>query len=462
MNAAVSGQAAAHKADHVTPRGITSKPPAPVKPVSFLNDSRPEDRVPHAAWAAMRRKNDNTCEALMAACKHKPVVFSLSLLTKAFCDSRKRQEGLPNNRKLHVAWVQFWNTDILAGLVLRAQAELMYEPAALSILPQPLTAPLTDDATAVCAAMLNLSPQEFTWSALYVHFLAQTRSRLLQLDKGDLKVNLQDLGEHLSGIFQPSMSRAAAKPKAADAGEALPHFWSNDALAMYLLWSLVKLTGRDYDPQWPNTPEIREGTPEISTCNVLRTPLTVPRPVTLAPTSVDAPIVLDDAESDPPYNPHWLLRHAPGALKGLSRQLSSLEHYTAASAISAVERVALRIRDKDNATWQFLRQFASLPEDKSSWDADASAKAVNGMENGTAADGHIDVSPEQTKPTGEMCSHVLTTMSSDLQTFSTTHSYEFTTKLLVHLLLNITAFSPLQTYYQEQPLQCPCFLTPLC
>ncbi|DBA85049.1 TPA: hypothetical protein ACH3X2_005780 [Trebouxia sp. C0005] len=401
MNAAMSGLAAAHKADHVIPRGITSKPPAPVKPVSFLHDFRSDARVPYAAWAEMRRKNDSTCEALMAACKHRPVVFSLTLLSKALCDSRKRQEGLPNNRKLHAAWVQFWNTDVLAGLVLRAQAELMYEPAALSILPQPLTAPVTDDATDVCAAMLHLSPQEFTWSALYVHFLAQTRSCLLQLDKGDLKVNLQDLGKYLSGIFQPSLSRAAAKPKAAEAGEALAYFWSNDALAMYLLWSLVKLTGRDYDPQWPDTPEFRESTPDISASNVPRTPLTVPRPVALAPTSIDAPIVLDDAESDPPFNPHWLLKHAPGALNGLSSQLSSLEHYTAASAISAVERVAQRIRDKDNATWQFLRKFASLPEDKSLWDADASAKVVNGMEEGTAAEGHSDVSPEQTKPTGK-------------------------------------------------------------
>ena len=414
MNAAVTGQAAAHKADHVTPRGITSKPPAPVKPVSFLHDFKSVASVPHAAWTAMRRRNDNTCEALMAACKHRPVVFSLSLLSKALCDSRKRQEGLPNNRKLHAAWVQFWNTDVLAGLVLRAQAELMYEPAALSILPQPLTAPLTDDATAVGAAMLHLSLEEFTWSALYVHFLAQTRSRLLQLDKGDLKVNLQDLGEYLSGIFQPSMSRAAAKPKATDAGEALAHFWSNDALALYLLWSLVKLTGRDYDPQWPDTFEVREGTPEISASNVPRTPLTVPGPVALAPTSVDAPIVLDDAESDPPHNPHWLLGHAPEALKGLSSQLSSLEHCTAASAISAVEKVALRIRDKDNATWQFLRQFASLPEDKSSWDADASARAVNDMENNNVADGHIDASPERTQPSGEMSSHMLTSMSSDV------------------------------------------------
>ena len=420
MNAAVTGQAAFHKADHVTPRGITSEPPAPVNPVSFMHDFRSDARVPDAAWAAMRRKNDNTCEALMAACKHRPVVFNLSLLSKALCDSRRRQEGLPNSRKLHAAWLQFWNTDILAGLVLRAQAELMYEPAALAILPQPLTAPVTDDATAVCAAMLHLSPQEFTWSALYVHFLAQTRSRLLQLDKGDLKINLQDLGEYLSGIFQPSMSRAAAKPSraaanATDAGEALAHFWSNDALALYLLWSLVKLTGRDYDPQWPDTPEIREGTPEISASNVPHTPSTEPRPVALAPTSFDAPIVLDDAESDPPYDPHWLLGHAPGALKALSSQLSSLEQQTAASAISAVERVAQRIRDKDNATWQFLRQFASLPEDKSSWDADASARAVNGIENDTAADGHIDTSPEQTKPSGEMSSHMLTSMPSNVQ-----------------------------------------------
>lgn len=410
MNAAVTGQAAFHKADHVTPRGFTSKPPAPVKPVSFLLHLRSDGRDLDAAWVAMQRKNDSTCEALMAACKHRPVVFNLSLLSKALCDSRKRQEGLANSRKLHQAWVQFWNLDILAGLVLRAQAELMYEPAALSILPQPLTAPLTEDATAVCAAMLHLSPGEFTWSALYIHFLDQTRSRLLQLDKGDLKVNLQDLGQYLSGIFQPSLSRAAAKSKAADAAEALAHFWSNDALAMYLLWSLVKLTGRDYDPQWPDTPETREETPEISASNVPRTPLTEPRPAALAPTSVDAPIVLDDAESDPPYNPHWLLQHAPGALNGLSSQLSSLEHETAASAISAVERVALRIRDKDIATWQFLRQFAGLPEDKSLWDADAPARAVNGVGNNTAADGDVDASPEQTKPTGEMSYHMLTSM----------------------------------------------------
>ncbi len=461
MNAAVTGQAAFHKADHVTPRGFTSKPPAPVKPVSFLLNLRSDARDPDAAWAAMQRKNDSTCEALMAACKHRPVVFNLSLLSKALCDSRKRQEGLPNNRKLHQAWVQFWNLDILAGLVLRAQAELMYEPAALSILPQPLTAPLTDNATAVCAAMLHLSPEEFTWSALYVHFLAQTRSRLLQLDKGDLKVNLQDLGQYLSGIFQPSLSRAAAKSKAADAEEAWAHFWTNDALAMYLLWSLVKLTSRDYDPQWPDIPEIREGTPDISASNAPHTPSTVPRPAALAPTSVDAPIVLDDAESDPPYNPHWLLRDAPGALQALSSQLSSLEHKTATSAISAVERVALRIKDKDNATWQFLRQFASLPEDKSSWDADASARAVNGVENNTAADSDIDASPEQTKPSGEISSRILTSTPSHLQNSSTTHSCMSTTKLMVQLLFKVIASSPMRTYHQEQPMKCPSFLCPL-
>ena len=409
MNAAVPGQAAASKDDSVTSRGITAMPPTPVKPVSFLHDAQPQDKTRQAAWAAMQIKNDKTCEDLLVACKHRPDVFSLSLLTKAFCESRRRQKDVPNNRKLHAAWVLFWNTDVLAGLVLRAQAELMYEPAALAVLPHPLSAQLTEDATAVCAAMLRLNPLELTWSALYVHFLAHVRSYLVESDKGDYQVNLQDLGKHLSAFFKPTMSREAGSQHPAEQ-PASAHFWSTDALALYLLFSLVKLVGKEYTPQWPDAPDVREGTPDISASNVLRSPSAAalhspqnaPKPAAVAPTMRDAPIVLDDAESDPPHDSHWLLKHAPGALSGLSKQLSSLRHHQGPAAIAAVEMAALRMRDEDPATWLFLQRFAALPEDQSPWDAPASPEAANGLDTDAGAAAHVAVSPDNANSTGEL------------------------------------------------------------
>ena len=401
MNAArVPNQASISKAELVAlARNVWAEAPTPVMPLSFLQDSPPANNTPQAAWMALQKKNDTTCENVLTACKHKPVVFSLSLLAKAFCDSRKRQEGVAHSRKLHSAWVEFWNRDVLAGLVLRAQAELMYEPAFLSKLPEPLTATLTDSANALCAAMLHLNRREVTWGALYAYFLAHVRSYLQSYR--DYKVDVQELGKHLAKFFQTTLSREAGTPRLTQQ-LANAQFWSTDALALYLLHSLVKLLG--CEPQYPDSADVQEAIPEISASNVLRSPSTAPRQAAAAAaaaTTVNHPIVLDDAESDPPHDSHWLLRNAPSALTSLSAQLALLKAQEGAAAISAVERAANRIRDKDNDTWQFLRKFAGLPEDINSWDAATPAKAANGIGSGACKDDDIQVASKQSKPAGE-------------------------------------------------------------
>ena len=397
--------AASQEADSAaTPRDIWARSkdaPHPAKPISFLYDTPPADNSPAAVWAALQKKSNKTSENVLHACKYKPVVFSLTLLAKGFCDSRKRQEKQPNSRKLHAAWVEFWNTDVLAGLVLRAQAEHMYEPAFRSRLPEPLTARLTDGATSISAAMLHLDPSEVTWGALYVYFLARV-SAYLQSCRG-CTVNVQTLGRYLAGFFQPTLSSEAGSPGPVQ-HTAMVHFWSNDALAAYLLSSLVRLLGGE--PSYSDMADMLDNAPETDASNVLRSPSTAPRPAVLAatPTSIDRPIVLDDAESEAPHDSHWLLRSAPKALTDLSDDLRKLQQHDGPAAITAVQKAAVHLRESDNETWQFLRQFAGLPEDTGPWDDPLPPKAANGADGAAAADGVNAAAHAKAKPPGELSS----------------------------------------------------------
>lgn len=334
----------------------------------------------------MHKRHDDTCEKLLEACRHKPVVFSLKMLAEAFSNTSTREQGIPSSRKLHTKWKQFWVEDVFAGLVLRAQAELMYEPSTLVRLPESLTAPLAEDATNLCAGMLHLSPSEVTFGALYVYFLAHVQAYIQSYQ--DYKISVYELGKHLAGFFNLTLSREAVANRPTQQATMIT-FWSNDALAAYLLSSLVKLLGGD--PVYPETADLHEQSPDTSASNGLGSPTNVlgspsaaltPPAVGPSPASKkNSVIVLEpdaDAESAPPFDSHWLLGSAPEALSKLASNLLACQQKGRSRVVAAVEEIAVDIRDKDDATWQFLRKFAALPADVSPWDGSMSPVDING------------------------------------------------------------------------------------
>ena len=411
LNASVTAPASsARPASLDPPREIWSSAPTAIKPKNFLQNYAPQDphpevpldtAEPHVEWTAMHKRHDDTCEKLLEACRHKPVVFSLKMLAEAFSDTSTREHRIPSSKRLHSQWKQFWVQDVLAGLVLRAQAELMYEPSALDRLPEPLTAPLTEDATKLCAGMLHLNTSEVTFGALYVHFLAHVQS-YVQSYQG-YRVNVCELGKYLGGFFHPTLSREAVLPRSTQHANMLI-FWSTDALAAYLLSSLVKLVGGE--PVYPETADIHEHSPDTSASNVLGSPTNMLHSPSAAVTpgaggpspasEKESVIVLEpeaDAESAPPFNSHWLLGSAPQALSKLASVLMTCKRKDRFKVLATVEEIAVDIRDKDDATWQFLRKFAALPADATPWD-DASVPAID-------ADGRVNAEQEQVKAAGE-------------------------------------------------------------
>lgn len=398
------------------PREVTATPPTYIKPRSFLAYNPPPEGTPlHVVWTAMHKRHEETCEKLLDACRHKPVVFSLKMLAEAFTNTSTREQRKQHSRKLHSKWKQFWVDDLLAGLVLRAQAELMYEPSTLARLPEPLTAPLTDDAALLCAGMLHLSPSEVTFGALYVHFLAHVQSFIRSYQ--DYKVNVYELGKHLAGFFNATLSREAVAVRHTQQADVID-FWSNDALAAYLLSSLVKLLGGD--PVYPEKADMREQSPDTSASNALSSPTKVwdrcapqvvgsPSAASTPPAVGPSPaskretvIVLEpdaDAESAPPFDTHWLLGSAPQALSKLASKLQACQHRARPRVVAAVEEAAVDIRDNDAATWQFLRKFAALPADVSAWDASPPPVEANGK---TSAD-QEEVKAEVAGKTGRLC-----------------------------------------------------------
>ena len=392
------------------PREIWSSPPTAIKPKNFLKDYAPLDSQaempmdtaqPHVMWTAMQKRHDNTCEKLLEACRHKPVVFSLKMLAEAFTDTSTREHRVPGSKRLHSQWKHFWVQDVLAGLVLRAQAELMYEPSTLDKLPEPLTAPLTEDATKLCAAMLHLNTSEVTFGALYVHFLAHVRS-YVQFYRG-YRVDVCELGKYLGGFFHPTLSREAVLQRFTQQTDMLL-FWSTDALAAYLLSSLVKLVGGE--PVYPETAEMHEQSPDTSASRVLGGPTNLfhrssaavtPRAGGPSPaTEKEGIIVLEpeaDAESAVPFDSHWLLGSAPQALSKLASTLMKCRRKDRSRVLATVEEIAVDIRDKDDATWQFLRKFAALPADATPWDH-ASVPPVD-------ANDRVSAEQEEAKAAGE-------------------------------------------------------------
>lgn len=390
LNAAVIGQAPASRPVTLDPpRGIwTDQLPSFIKPRSFLQVNPPLPNAPlDVVWTAMHKRHDETCEKLLDACRHKPVVFSLKMLAEAFGNTSTREQGVHSSKKMHIKWKQFWVEDVLAGLLLRAQAEHMYEPSTLSRLPETLTAPLTDEATGLCAGMLHLSPSEVTFGALYVHFLAHVQSYLQSFQ--DYKVNVCELGKYLAGVFNATPSREAVPTKPTQQA-AMINFWTNDALAAYLLSSLVKLLGRE--PVYPETAEMHEQSPDTSASNVPGSPSNMLLTTSVAATAPVADvspaskkggvIVLEpdaDAESAPPFDSHWLMGSAPAALSKLAAKLQMCQRKGAARAVAAMEAAAVEMRGNDDATWQFLRTFSALPDEVSPWDDTAPPAETDGL-----------------------------------------------------------------------------------
>lgn len=397
LNASVVAPASsARPASLDPPREISSSPPTVMQPRNFLQNCGPLDpksdlsveTAPlHVLWTAMHRRHEDTCEKLLEACSYKPVVFSLKMLAEAFSNTSSRDRA--SSKKPHSQWKQFWVKDVLAGLVLRAQAEHMYESSTLDRLPEALTAPLTEDATKLCAEMLHLNTSEVTFGALYVHFLAHVQSYVRSYQ--DYRVNVCELGKYLGGFFHPTLSREGVSVRSTTQQAAMITFWSTDALAAYLLSSLVKLVGGE--PVYPETAELHEQSPDTGASNVpgsatdmLQSPSAGGAPGAGSPPlasnkkGVKASELDAGAESAPPFDTHWLLGSAPQALSKLARALQLCQHSGRSRVQAAVEEIAVGIRDKDDATWQFLRKFAALPPDVLPWD-DASVPPVDA--NGT-------------------------------------------------------------------------------
>ena len=372
-------------------RSIWTTAPSPVKAQSFLHDHPPVDNTPAAAWAAFQKKNDTTVENLLKSCKFPPVILNLSLLAKSFCDTRKRVEKQPNSRKMHNTWVEFWNKDVLAALMLRAQAEHMYQPAFLKKLPAPVTAVLKQDAIDLCAPMMHLQPSEFTWAALYTYFLEHASAYITSCKSYTIEV--APMGRHMAHFFQPSVSRLANLSPGTKQ-QSLVNFWSSDALALYLLSSLVKLLG--CQPKFPETADVPQDAADTSASNVLRSPLKgPPKPTTpgtaagikatvAAVPTIDNQPIPDDAESAPSLDSHWLVAKAPAVLSALAQKLLRLNEDPGATAVGVVEEAASKIREQDRASWKFLQQFSALPEDRTPWDDPPPEKAANSAEAATA------------------------------------------------------------------------------
>ena len=388
------------------PRSIWTELPGYSKARSYLltaKDPPPEDAPLHVTWTAMHKRHEDTCQKLLDACRHKPVVFSLKMLAEAFGNTSSREQGVQGSKKMHAKWKKFWVEDVLAGLVLRGQAEHMYEPSTLDVLPESLSVPLAEPAVKQCAGMLHLSPSEVTFGALYVNFLAYVQSFVRSYQ--DYRVNVYELGKHVAAFFNPTPTWEAV--------QARPHqqvritdFWANDALAAYLLSSLVKLLGGE--PVYPETADMHEQSPDTSTSNVLGSPTkTLHSPAATAvspPAGIASPaskkgsaIALEpdaNAESAPPYDTHWLMGSAPDALRRLAHKLQKCQSKHGARVVTAVEKTAVSIRDQDDTTWQFLRKFAALPADVSPWDASAPP---------ADADGFIKAAQDQPEVPGKLC-----------------------------------------------------------
>lgn len=340
------------------------------------------------SWAALDKLLDETCFRLVKDCSYTPAAFSLSMLAEAFsnCGRMTQQAEKKTSR-----WAAFWQQDVLAGLLLRAKAESLYQSPPMNHVPQPVTGSLSDAASHRCAATLPLQSSEVTWALVYVRFLDQTRN-FLQAHKTD-PVNVFALGQHLIKLFPPvsnsSQEAGVSSPGGSPGGNpatlALQSFWTHDVLGAYLLSSLVRLLGRQ--PVYSDVAE-----PMIDTSNsamerhgdadpggrgsaVQRPPISPERakmhaspaasPKSAArsimpPQSALNTALVTDAESQPPHDGHWLLTQASAALLGLSTELQKYHRETSAAAMAAVERMAVDLQYQQPHTFTFLAEFANV------------------------------------------------------------------------------------------------------
>ena len=374
-------------------RTFSSKAPSFVKKSTFLSpDKRSKQEVTspgpkgpsqsplkkQADWPALEAILNQACAKLQDVCKHKPNVFSLSLLTQALCTAGNIVHGPPKISR----WVEYWQTDVLAGLLLRAKAESLYQHSAADSLPQGLNANLSDTATARCAAVLHLQPSEVTWAAVYVHFLDEARAFLQTNRENAVDVFL--MGTHLAKLFRPQNSQEATSPTpvlspvGSPPSSPQPHFhphdnfWAHDALAGYLLASLIRLLDRQ--PMYPDMPEaILPNEISLMVRPAAAGPNTPPPPPSnghpkqrpqsqmgiQGQLSVKADLQAD-AESAQPHDTCWLLTEATAALKKLADQIKRYIAQDATAAMAAVERLALALQDQKPEVLQFLGEVANI------------------------------------------------------------------------------------------------------
>ena len=368
-------------------RTFNSKAPSFVKKSAFLTPNKRSSPSPNGPfhspskakidWPALEAVFDQACTKLQDVCKHKPNVFSLSLLTQALCTAGNITHGAPKMSR----WVEYWQTDVLAGLLLRAKAEGLYKHCAADTLPQALSANLSDTATARCAAVMHLQISEVTWAAVYVHFLDEARA-FLQTNRESF-VEVFPLGTYLAKLFRPQNSQEAASPTpmtpvGSPPSSPQPHFyphdnfWAHDALAGYLLASLIRLLDRQ--PMYPDMAEVMlPNDTSLMVRPVAAEPNTPPpspsnghskqQPQPQVGIKGQLPVKADlqaDAESVQPHDTRWLLTEATAALRKLADQINRYNMQEAPAAMAAVERLALALQDQKPEVLHFLGQVANI------------------------------------------------------------------------------------------------------
>lgn len=368
--------------------------PNPVKIHMFLVDKNGNE-TPFPAdhprvrtdWTGLEAVLDYACAQLQGICQHKPNVFSLSLLAQALCTAGKLTQRA-DSKKLP-RWVDFWRSEVLAGLLLRAKAESLYEFSHTDRLPNSLTVKLSEAAAVQCAGMLHLQQGEVTWAAVYIYFLNEARA-FLDTHKAN-PVNVFALGQHLAKLFHPRSSQLATSPTPNASPESLgspqsspntryPHeyFWTHDALAGYLLASLIRLMGRE--PAYPDMPEkalpndssvmVRPGMGRVpsflappSPHPLAGQPKTAKQPKTemnARSLTTSAADLQANAESAQPHDSHWLLTEASASLRHFAGQIEKYTRQDANAAVAAIERLALQMQEQQPEVLQFLREVANI------------------------------------------------------------------------------------------------------
>ena len=230
----------------------------------MLGASRPSVSTENRAtrhWEILHQEFSRVCESTLQLCaeNHTPLSFSLKLLVQMLVGWYTSPDQ-PDESISH-----FWNTDLLAALLLRSLADQLYANRPAKDRPELVLALMSEASIAQAALLLQLPPQEVSWSALYAHFLQLCRQQVARSTNGI--VNLSDLGSHLvahlymrsdtaasqggselqqppqlqseDGEVQPVSAVSAASHVQADQQTDAVAFWTQDTLALLLLQSVI-------------------------------------------------------------------------------------------------------------------------------------------------------------------------------------------------------------------------------